>query len=121
MSLSVFIVDDSGFARLTVRNILEGAGHTIIGEAANGVEALDRIPKAKPDLITLDNILPDTNGIEILRSLRASNIQSRVIMISAVGQQSAIEEGLSVGAEAYLIKPFTAEKLLAEVKRLFEG
>ncbi|REE01005.1 response regulator [Marinoscillum furvescens] len=120
MGHRILIVDDSGFSRATIRKILEEAGLEVVGEAKNGVEALDQIELLQPDLITLDNILPDMTGLEILRVLREQEIVANVIMISAVGQRSAIEEGLHLGAKKYMIKPFTADKLLEEVREVLE-
>ena len=116
MNHNILIVDDSGYSRATIRAMLTESGYNVIGEAKNGAEALDLIVELKPDLITLDNILPDMSGIEILRVMREQNIKCKVITISAVGQQSAIEEGLGLGANAYIIKPFTKEKVLEEVQ-----
>lgn len=118
MSHSVLIVDDSGYSRSTIRSILEGAGYRVVGEARDGAEALDKIVELEPDLVTLDNILPDMTGLQILTALKEHNLKSKVIMVSAVGQQSAIEEGITLGASAYLIKPFDAEKLLSEVDKI---
>ncbi len=118
MSHSVLIVDDSGYSRSTIRSILEGAGYQVVGEARDGAEALDKIVELEPDLVTLDNILPDMTGLQILTALKEHNLKSKVIMVSAVGQQSAIEEGITLGASAYLIKPFDAEKLLSEVDKI---
>lgn len=116
MSYRILVVDDSGYSRSTIKGILTESGYSVIGEARDGAEALDLIVELKPDLVTLDNILPDMSGIEILRVLREQEIKCKVIMISAVGQQSAIEEGLGLGAEAYIIKPFTRDKILEEVR-----
>ncbi len=116
MSRNILVVDDSGYSRATIKAILTESGYDVIGEAKNGAEALDLIVELKPDLITLDNILPDMSGIEILRVLKEQGIKCNVVMISAVGQQSAIEEGLGLGANAYIIKPFTKEKVLEEIR-----
>lgn len=120
MSRTVLVVDDSGYSRSLIKGIVGEAGFTVIGEAKNGMEALDKIVELEPDLVTLDNVLPDMTGLDILRALREKSIVVKVIMISAVGQRSAIEEGLSLGAEAYIIKPFTSDQLLAEIKKSLE-
>lgn len=117
MSHTILVVDDSGYSRSLIKGIVGEAGYTVIGEAKNGMEALDKIVELEPDLVTLDNILPDMTGLEILRALKDQPIKSRIIMISAVGQRSAIEEGLGLGAEAYIIKPFTSDQLLVEIKK----
>lgn len=116
MNHTVLVVDDSGYSRSMVKGLLEEAGYQVIGEARTGEEALDRILELKPDLVTLDNILPDMTGIEILQVLKEQGTLPHIIMISAVGQRSAIEEALELGAKSYLIKPFSKEDLLAEVK-----
>ncbi|WP_421872057.1 response regulator [Marinoscillum sp.] len=121
MSHNILVVDDSGYSRATIKTMLTENGYNVIGEARNGAEALDLIVELKPDLVTLDNILPDMSGIEILKVLREQGITCKVIMISAVGQQSAIEEGLGLGANAYIIKPFTKEKVLEEVALSLKG
>lgn len=120
MSQKVLIVDDSGYSRTLVRRQLESSGYEIVGEAKNGLEALDQIDLLKPDLITLDNILPDMTGLDILKAMKENGIKSKVIMISAVGQLSAIEEAKSLGVLSYLIKPFDESKLIEAVKKAFD-
>ena len=121
MSQSVLIVDDSGYARSTLRRTLEEAGYDVVGEAPNGVAALDQIVSLEPDLVTLDNILPDMTGLDILKALGDRELKSKIMMISAVGQQSTIEDCLNSGASIYLIKPYTSEQLLVEVKKLLNA
>lgn len=116
--VKILIVDDSGYSRSIVRKTLEGEGYEVIGEAKDGAEALDKIEVLDPELITLDNILPDMTGIDILRAIRSQGIETKVIMISAVGQQSAIEEAQSLGVKAYLIKPFNPEVLIKTAKEV---
>ena len=81
-------------------------------------EAIDMAFDLQPDIITLDNILPDMIGTDILRVYTKEKLVSKVIMISAVGQESVIQEGLSLGAKAYIVKPFTSDQLLNEVNKL---
>lgn len=112
MKKKVLVVDDSRYMRTVVRAALEEEGFDVVGEASNGEEAIDMAFSLKPDLITLDNILPDMSGIDILRVYKEDGLASRVIMISAVGQDSVIAEAISLGAESYIVKPFTKEKLI---------
>jgi two-component system, chemotaxis family, chemotaxis protein CheY len=118
MSKNVLIVDDSLYMRTVIKDALEMAGFHIVGQAANGEEAIDLAFDLKPDIITLDNILPDMIGTDILKVYNKEGLPSKVIMISAVGQESVIQEGLSLGAKAYIVKPFTSEQLLDEVNKL---
>ncbi len=115
MSKTVFIVDDSTYMRMLIKDALVNEGYQIIGEAANGESAIDQIMELNPDLVTLDNILPDMLGTDILLVIKSeSKITSKVIMISAVGNA-----GLDIGAEAYIVKPFTTEQLVAEANKVF--
>lgn len=112
MSKNVLIVDDSLYMRTIIKDALEAAGYTVIGQASNGEEAIDLAFELQPDFITLDNILPDMIGTDILKVYKQEGLPSKVIMISAVGQDSVINEGKSLGAIDYIIKPFTNEQLV---------
>jgi two-component system chemotaxis response regulator CheY len=115
---NVLVVDDSLYMRTVIKDALEQAGYKVIGQASNGEEAIDMAFDLKPDIITLDNILPDMIGTDILRVYTKEGLFSKVIMISAVGQESVIQEGLTLGAKAYIVKPFTSDQLLQEVNKL---
>ena len=120
MNKSVLIVDDSLYMRTLINDALGNAGYNIVGQAGNGESAIDMALELQPDLITLDNILPDMIGIDILRVLKTEmHLSSRIVLISAVGQESVINEGLSLGAEDYIVKPFTAEGLVEKINAIF--
>jgi len=118
MSKSVLIVDDSIYMRSLIKSALTGAGFNVVGEAQNGEQAIDLAIDLQPDLITLDNILPDMMGFEILKVLKDEGVESKVIMVSAVGQQTVVNKGLSLGASEYIVKPFTEEDLVSVVNRV---
>jgi two-component system, chemotaxis family, chemotaxis protein CheY len=118
MSKRVLIVDDSLYMRTVIKETLSGAGYEVIAQAANGEEAIDLATEMKPDLITLDNILPDMLGLDIIKTLRDEKSSAKIIMISAVSQKSVIDTGMSLGADAYLVKPFTPEQLLETASKL---
>jgi len=92
MSKRVLIVDDSLYMRTIIKDALTNAGYEVVGLAANGESAIDMAFDLEPDLITLDNILPDMIGTDILRVFKDEGLLSKVIMISAVGQQSVVDE-----------------------------
>jgi two-component system, chemotaxis family, chemotaxis protein CheY len=104
--------------RTIIKDALQQNGFQVIGQAANGEQAIDMAFELKPDIITLDNILPDMIGTDVLKVYREEGLLSKVIMISAVGQESVIQEGITLGAKAYIIKPFTTEHLLETVQAL---
>ena len=118
MAKSVLIVDDSLYMRTLIKDALEVGGFSVVGQAANGEEAIDLAFDLRPDIITLDNILPDMIGTDILKVYSEEGLASNVIMISAVGQESVIQEGLNLGAKAYIVKPFTSDQLLSAVQAL---
>ncbi|MFD0998649.1 response regulator [Ohtaekwangia kribbensis] len=118
MNKNVLIVDDSLYMRTIIRDALQQNGYHIVGFAANGEQAIDMAFELKPDIITLDNILPDMIGTDVLKVYREEGLRSKVVMISAVGQESVIQEGIALGAKAYIIKPFTTEHLLETVQAL---
>jgi len=119
MGKRVLIVDDSLYMRTVIKETLLGAGYIIVGEAANGESAIDLAMELKPDLITLDNILPDMIGIDILRVLKEEEkMESKIIMISAVGQESVIQEGMRLGASEYIVKPFTHEDIIEKTNKV---
>ena len=120
MAKTVLVVDDSMYMRSLIADAVTGAGYLVVGQAANGESAIDMALELKPDMITLDNILPDMIGTDILRVLKKEEkIASKVIMISAVGQESVIQEGMELGASDYIVKPFTSEQLVASVNKAF--
>lgn len=117
MTKSVLIVDDSLYMRTLIKDALETGGYSVIGQASNGEEAIDLAFELQPDLITLDNILPDMIGTDILKVYQKEGLKSKVVMISAVGQESVVNEGLRLGAKAYIVKPFTNEQLVDAIAK----
>jgi two-component system chemotaxis response regulator CheY len=118
MSKTVLIVDDSIYMRSLIKSTLTEQGFDVVGEAQNGETAIDLALSLKPDLITLDNILPDMMGFEILKVLKGQGLKSKVVMVSAVGQQTVVNKGMELGAEDYIVKPFTADDLIAVINRI---
>ncbi|MFQ3575132.1 MAG: response regulator [Cytophagales bacterium] len=116
MAKTVLIVDDSLYMRTIIKEALSSEGYEVVGQAANGESAIDMALDLQPDLITLDNILPDMLGLDIVNVLKREDVDSKIIMISAVGQESIVEEGLKRGVEKYIVKPFTTAQLIEAVK-----
>ncbi|MEO9805480.1 MAG: response regulator [Reichenbachiella sp.] len=116
---TVFVIDDSGYMRSLIKNTLEKAGYQIVGEAGSGELAIDLCIGLRPDLITLDNILPDMHGLDILKAIRGEGVDSKVIMVSALGQASIVEEAIQLGALDYVVKPFESEDLIRAVSKMF--
>jgi len=120
MSKKVLIVDDSLYMRTVIKDALVTAGFDVVGQAANGESAIDLALELQPDLITLDNILPDMLGLEILKVLKEEELKSKIVMISAVGQDNVVDEGKGLGADDYIVKPFTNEQLLDVIGKVLD-
>ncbi|HDR73166.1 MAG TPA: response regulator [Methanoculleus sp.] len=114
----ILIVDDTMFMRTLVKNILFSGGHDIVGEAEDGVQAVEMYQKLKPDLVTMDVVMPRMNGIEALKSIRAGDPRARVIMCTAVGQEQMVKLAIKNGAKGYIVKPFQAPKVIEEVNNV---
>ncbi|UYZ60527.1 response regulator [Hymenobacter latericus] len=112
MKNRILIVDDSFYMRTMLKNMLTDAGYDVVGEAANGQQARELASQTKPDLITLDVILPDNTGLEVLKDIRLELPDVKIVMCSAVGQEVIVNEALESGAMAYIVKPFSEDKVL---------
>ncbi|OAS83229.1 MULTISPECIES: response regulator [Metabacillus] len=114
----ILIVDDAKFMRMTLSNILIKANHEVVGEAENGVEAIELFVKEKPDLVTLDITMPEKNGIEALKEIKQDYPQAKIIMCSAMGQQKMVVEAIEAGAKDFIVKPFDENRVIEAVNRV---
>lgn len=113
----ILIADDALFMRATIKKVLAVGGHEVIGEAENGRVAIEMADARQPDLILLDITMPELDGIAALTELMRRNAATRVVMCTALGQETKVREALSLGAREYVVKPFTPDKLLAAITR----
>ena len=118
MSRTVMIVDDSLFMRKILHGILAEKGYTVTAEAASGIEAMKNLHTNHPDIILLDIILPDSNGLDLLKSIVAACPDSKVVVCSSIGEALVIRKALDLGAKAFIQKPFTPEKVAEVLKNL---
>ena len=121
MNKRILIVDDSFYMRTMLKNMLTDAGYDVVGEAANGQQALEMAVATTPDLITLDVILPDNTGLDVLKGIRQQQPDAKVVMCSAVGQETIVNEAIENGALAYIVKPFSEERGLEIVGGALSG
>ena len=113
----VLVVDDAAFMRKLVSDALVKAGHEVVGEAANGVEAVASYQSLKPDLATLDITMPEKDGLTALREIIQLDPAARVVMCSALGQESKVLESIKLGAKDFVVKPFQADRVLGAVEK----
>lgn len=121
MSKTVLIVDDSIYMRMLIKQAVEKMGYQVIGEAANGAAAIELAIEHEPDLITLDNVMPDMFGAEVLKVLKDEGIGSEIIVISAVGQKAVIDKEKELGIAEFIVKPFTEEQLIDVVTSVMQS
>ena len=114
---SVLIADDAAFMRMMIKNILTDAGYDIVGEAENGAVAVAKYRELKPDLITMDITMPEMDGLTALKEIRGEDPTARVVMCSAMGQQSMVIESIQAGARDFIVKPFQPERVLEAIQK----
>ena len=118
MGLRVLIVDDALFMRNMLKDIFINAGHDVVGEAANGDEAIAQYTELNPDLVTMDIVMPQKSGIEALQEIRKQNPDACVVMCSALGQDALVVEAVQSGAKDFIVKPFKEDRVLDVVRRV---
>jgi len=109
---TILVVDDIKFVRKTITEILEKEKYQVVGEASNGKEALGLFAALKPDLVIMDLVMPEMNGIEATRIIVKAEKKAKIIIISAMKQESLIMEAIVAGAKDYLLKPFSDRDLI---------
>lgn len=120
MSKRVLIVDDAVFMRMKLRDILEKNGYEVIAEAQNGVEAVEKYNQEKPDLVTMDITMPEMDGVAALKEIKSKNPDAKIIMCSAMGQQSMVMEAIQSGAVDFIVKPFDTDRVLQSLERVMK-
>lgn len=114
----VLIVDDAAFMRMMIKDILEKNGYNVIGEASNGVKAVEMYKKEKPDIVTMDITMPDMDGIQAVKTIKGFDPSAKIIMCSAMGQQTMVMDAIRAGARDFIVKPFQADRVLEAVKKV---
>lgn len=114
----VLITDDAAFMRMQLKDIISKLGHEVVGEADNGATAVQLANELKPDLITMDITMPEMNGVDATRSIRGTNPEVKIIVCSAMGQQSMVVDAIQAGANDFVVKPFNAERIKESIDRV---
>src|SRR5262245_58060192 len=115
MAKTVLIVDDVAFVRKTLAAIFADAHYQVVGEAADGMEALNLYAQLRPDVVTMDIVMPQMSGIDATRKILKLHKEAKVVIISAMGQENLVMEAINVGAKDYILKPFTAEEVIRTI------
>jgi len=118
VSHTVLICDDAVFMRTMVADILQHAGFEVVGEAESGVQAVEKYKQLRPDLVTMDIVMPDMGGIDAVREICKHDPAAKVLMCSAMGQQALVVEAIQAGARDFVVKPFQPSRVLEAVQRV---
>lgn len=119
MSARVLVVDDSKFMRMLLSEVLTSGGYEVV-EAESGEEALAVYQEEAPDLVTLDILMPGKDGIQTVEALREFDPGARIVMVTALGQDSHVRRALEAGADGFILKPFSTERVLSTVRMILQ-
>lgn len=114
---TILLADDLAFIKMVQKEILSKAGYTVVGDASDGVEVIEKYKKLKPDVVIMDITMPKMDGLNALKAIRQLDPNARVIVCSALGQQQLIIEAIKLGARDFIVKPFDPERLGAAIQK----
>ncbi|MGL4798669.1 MAG: response regulator [Cellulosilyticaceae bacterium] len=118
MAKKVLVVDDAAFMRMMIKDILSKNGYEIAGEAENGLKAIEKYKELSPDLVLMDITMPEMDGIQAVKNIKAIDPAAKIVMCSAMGQQAMVIESIQAGARDFIVKPFQAERVLEAVRKV---
>ncbi len=118
MGKRILVVDDAAFMRMMIKNIVTKSGYEVVGEAENGKQAVEKYAELKPDIVTMDITMPDMDGIEAVKAIKAVDPEASIIMVSAMGQQAMVMDAIQAGARDFIVKPFQQDRLLQAIERV---
>jgi two-component system chemotaxis response regulator CheY len=116
----VLIADDASFMRQMIRDIIEPEGFEVVGEAADGVEVVEKFSKLHPDLVMMDIVMPKRSGIDAVKAIKAEHATAKVVMCSALGQEALVTEAIQAGACDFIVKPFKPDAVLSTLRKVVE-
>lgn len=118
MDKKIMLVDDAAFMRTTIKNCLTKAGYENLLEASDGQQAVETYQKEKPDLVIMDITMPNMDGIQALQAIKASDPSAKVVMCSAMGQETMVVQAIQLGALDFIVKPFKPDRILKTVEKI---
>ena len=118
MAKNILICDDAAFMRMMIKDILTKNGYNVVGEAENGLKAVEKYNETKPDLVLMDITMPEMDGIQAVKKIKEMDPNAKIVMCSAMGQEAMVIEAIQSGAKDFIVKPFQAERVLEAVKKV---
>lgn len=117
MANKILIVDDAAFMRMMIKDILTKNGFEVVGEAADGNQAVEKYKELSPDLVTMDITMPEKDGIAALKEIKSLDANAKIIMCSAMGQQAMVIDAIQAGAKDFIVKPFQADRVIEAIQK----
>lgn len=118
MGKRILVVDDAAFMRMMIKDVLVKNGYDVIGEAENGLKAIEKYKELTPDLVLMDITMPELDGIQAVKQIKAFDAGAKIVMCSAMGQQAMVIESIQAGARDFIVKPFQAERVLEAIRKV---
>lgn len=119
MSKKIMVVDDSRIAQLQLQQILSGSDYEVVACCQSAEEALDTYDKVRPDLVTMDIVMPGMDGLDATRLLLQSHPDARILMVSSLAYDDTVDEAKRIGALGFVYKPFDQEQILEAMQKAF--
>jgi two-component system chemotaxis response regulator CheY len=116
----VLVADDASFMRQMIREIIEAEGHEVVGEASDGDEVVEEFKRLSPDVTTMDIVMPRRSGIDAVKSIIELDAGACVVMCSALGQETLVQEAMAAGARDFIVKPSKPDVVIATIERVLE-
>ena len=116
----VLVADDASFMRQMIREIVEAEGHEVVGEASDGDEAVEEWKRLQPDVVTMDIVMPRRSGIDAVKGIMDLDATACVVMCSALGQETLVQEALQAGARDFIVKPFKPDSVITTLNKVLE-
>ena len=120
MGKRILIVDDAAFMRMMIKDILTKNDYEVVGEAENGLKAIEKYKDLRPDLVLMDITMPELDGIQAVRLIMEHDAKAKVVMCSAMGQQAMVIESIQAGAKDFIVKPFQAERVIEAIEKVLK-
>jgi len=117
MAKTVLVVDDAPIIRLMLKDIITFHGYEVVGEGNNGFEGVKLYKELKPNVVTMDIIMPEKDGIEALQEILAFDPAAKVVMVTAIDQRESLMKAIRIGAADYIVKPFENDRVLSAIKK----
>ena len=118
MAKGILLVDDAAFMRMMLKDILVKNGYEVLGEAENGLKAVEKYKELNPDLVIMDITMPEMDGISAVKEIMKINKGAKVVMCSAMGQQAMVIDAIQAGAKDFIVKPFQPDRVIEAISKV---